>query len=201
MATFSIRSVRDATDIEAIVAIYASYVRGSLATWAYAEELPLVSDYLTKWQSAQIRALPWLVATADSDSDGTVAGTVIGFCYVGDFRGRLGWRFTCEHSVYVLPAWTRKGVGRSLVSRVLDDCRLSRVSTLIAVISTHANGFGSASVALHEGLGFKQAGFLKNVGVKGGLILDCVLLSLELNPIPADALLDKRGDLDINALL
>jgi L-amino acid N-acyltransferase YncA len=153
--TYTLREVRDDSDISSIVALYSRFVRGDLATWAYAEEVPTDAEYKSRWLAAQARALPWLVACAADD------GAVIGFCYVGDFRGRLGWRFTCEHSVYVEPRWARRGVGRALLAACVERSRAAGVARLVAVISVDgASGAGGASVALHESLGFARAGFL-----------------------------------------
>ncbi len=126
---FSVRDVRDERDVEAIASIYADAVRATTATWAYAEEAPSAADMGARWAAARARGLPWVVAVDAAD-----ARAVVGFANVGDFRARLGWRFTAEHAVYVRPSWARRGVGSALLGAVVAGARAAGVATLVAVI-------------------------------------------------------------------
>ena len=120
MATFSVRPCTP-SDIEAMCAIYAHYIRTSTCTWAWPEsDLPVASEWQAKLAAATARGLPWLVAEEGGSAAGAGAGTVaasrlIGYCTVGEFRARTGWRNTCEHSIYTLPEAQRRGVGRALL--------------------------------------------------------------------------------------
>ena len=186
---YSIRAVTTDADLAAMAAIYAHFTRASTAPWASAEEVSTAADFAARWRAAAPRGLPWLVAV-------DAAGAVAGYCTVGDFRGRLGWRFACEHSVYVAPAHARRGLGRALLAAAIAGARAAGVAVLVAVISVHApSGAGAASVALHEALGCTRAGAFPAAGVKGGLVLDAVFLALTLQPIPESAVADPRGAL------
>jgi len=182
--SFFIRPVSGQSDIEAICEIYGYYVEKSLCTWAYApQELPKIEEYKSSWQACTSRGLPWLVAVAHGEADSN-KDKVIGFITVREFRGREGWRNTCEHGVYLADGWQRKGVGRALLEAALEGCKAARVACLIAVVSVHPqSGAGEASRKLHLSLGFESAGYLKGVGVKGGLVLDCEFLAKYLVPI------------------
>jgi L-amino acid N-acyltransferase YncA len=180
---FTVRDVRSPQDIAAMCAIYAPYVEASTATWAYApEELPVAAEWEARWARARARALPWLVAEC------AASGAVIGYCTVGEFRGRAGWRATCEHGIYTAPGWQRRGVGRALLGAALAGCAAAGVACLMAVISVHpASGAGAASVQLHQALGFEQAGYLRGAGKKLGLVLDAQLMCRYLVPLVPDA--------------
>ena len=173
--TFAIRPAV-AADLPAISSIYAHYVRSSTSTWAYPEE-PL-PDFSALFAAHGSR-LPWLVA----ESAGP-APTLAGYAYVAPFRARAGWRFVGEHSIYVGPAWQRRGVGRALLRARLAAAAAAPLCALVGVVSCHPeSGAGAASLALHEGEGFSRAGGLPRAGVKAGLFLDCVFLSRQLRDV------------------
>ncbi len=168
---FTIRAVC-ADDIPAMCAIYAPYVESSTATWACAPaELPDAAEWAPRWARCAARGLPWLVA-CDAAS-----GAVVGYCVVGEFRGRAGWRNTCEHGIYTAPGWQRRGVGRALLAACVAGCAAAGVACLMAVVSVHpASGAGAASRALHAASGFEEVGYLRGAGSKLGLTLDCLLM-------------------------
>ena len=60
------------------------------------------------------RASPYLVAEID--------GRVLGFAYAGPFRPRAAYRYTLEDSVYVSPDAKGQGVGRAVLSAVIEAC-------------------------------------------------------------------------------
>jgi len=181
---YIVRSVSSFQDIEFICAIYGVYVESSTATWAYApEELPKPLEYEAKWLAAQARSLPWLVAVSDNE-EGCKDGEVIGYCTVGEFRGRAGWRNTCEHGIYVAQGWQKRGVGKALLTAALEGCKSAGVACLVAVISVHPpTGAGLASRNLHLSLGFERAGYLTGAGLKLGKVLDCEFLAKYLVPL------------------
>ena len=176
MAAFTIRPVRPA-DLASMSALYSSFVSSSTCTWAYPEE-PL-PDFPALWAAATARGLPWLLAEGDGGEGGSAMPPALaGYAYVGPFRARAGWRFVCEHSLYVAPAWQRRGVGRALLRALLAASAAAPVATLVGVVSLHeGTGGGAASLALHRAEGFEVAGRLPRAGVKAGLALDCVFVS------------------------
>jgi phosphinothricin acetyltransferase len=112
------------------------------------------------------------------------ASALAGYAYVAPFRTRAGWRFVGEHSIYVAPAWQRRGVGAALLARLLARARAAPLAALVGVVSSHpASGAGAASLALHERAGFVRAGGFPRVGVKAGLFLDCELVTFALRDV------------------
>jgi phosphinothricin acetyltransferase len=116
------------------------------------------------------RGLPFLVAEQD--------GRVLGFAYAGPFRPRAAYRYTLEDSVYVAPDAAGKGVGRAVLSAVIEACEALGVRQLMAVIGDSDN---AASIGLHRALGFEQTGVGKSVGFKHGRWVDIVHMQKPLN--------------------
>ena len=190
-------------DVPIIVDIYTSYVKNTVAT--YAEELPVLNDFINKFHDAQKTGLPWFVAvtnqTASPDipilSSGSsesvsssVASTtsvpssssyIVGYAYVSLFRPRSGWRFTVENTIYLREGYQRQGIGSRLVQQLLSQCEKNGYRQMLAVITVdEKTGDGLPSVQLHKRLGFVEAGMLKNVGFKFGRWLDCAFLQKEI---------------------
>ena len=111
------------------------------------------------------RGLPHLVAEID--------GTVAGFAYASPYRSRPAYRFTVEDSVYVHPDHAGQGIGRLLLTAVIDRCAKAGCKQMIAVIGGPDN---TASIALHEKLGFRHVGSLRSVGYKFNRWLDTLLM-------------------------
>ena len=86
-------------------------------------------------------------------------GQVIGYAYAHLWQERAAYCHTWETTVYVSSSSARQGIGRQLMSRLIEECRKSGCYVLIACI-THGN---EASYALHRKLGFEQVAFFEKV--------------------------------------
>jgi len=114
--------------------------------------------------------LPYLVAE--------VSGRVTGYAYASHYRSRPAYRFTVEDSVYVHPDFRGLGLGRMLLSRLIELCNAGGYRQMIAIIGESNN---TASIRLHETLGFRRAGVLESVGRKFGRWIDTVLMQRALD--------------------
>ncbi len=76
----------------------------------------------------------------------------------------LAIQHTVEHSVYIDPDYARLGLGQQLLEHLIQHAKSQNVHVMIAGID-HGN---SASIALHQKLGFKQTGYMPEVGQKFG---------------------------------
>ena len=161
--------LRDALidDFVAIAAIYAYHVRTGAGS--FEEEPPSLDVMIDRWGAVTNRNLPWLVAEVD--------GAVAGYAYARPYHERSAYRFTLEDAVYVAAGAARSGLGRALLSGVIDRCAAQGYRQMIAVIGDSAN---TGSISLHAALGFRHVGTLRDVGVKFGRTLDCVLMQREL---------------------
>jgi L-amino acid N-acyltransferase YncA len=131
-------------DLESVKAIYDGYVATSIATF------DTVTPSLSTWEE-KLGCL--YVATAPG---------VVGFAYASTYRPRPAYDNTIETTIYLSPDAAGKGLGRRLYSTLLDRIDSDGVHTALAVIALPNPG----SVALHESLGFVEAGVLREVGHK-----------------------------------
>lgn len=174
--------VRTATlaDVPAITALYAREVREGVATYEY--DAPGEVEMAARMQAVIGHGFPYLVAEHD--------GNFAGYAYASSYRGRSGYRWTVEDTVYVLPEAHGKGIGSALLAQLIEQCEACGFRQMIAVIGESANG---ASVALHEKFGFRTVGIFQGLGRKQGRWLDTVQMQRALgsgnNDSPADHLL------------
>jgi len=163
-----------AADAEALAAIYGHNVLHGFGTF---EEVPPSAAEMDRRRLAVVeQGLPWLVAED--------AGRVVGYAYAAPFRPRAAYRYTVEDSIYVAPEAVGRGLGRALLSAVLEACEAMGVRQVVAVIGDSQN---AASVGLHRALGFESAGVGKSVGFKHGRWVDIVWMQKPLNGGDASA--------------
>jgi L-amino acid N-acyltransferase YncA len=161
-----IRPSRD-EDLGAITAIYGHHVLHGVASF---EEVPPPEEEIGRRRGDIIaRGLPYLVAER--------AGRVVGYCYAGPFRPRVGYRFTLEDSIYVDQAEVGRGVGRALLAPLLARCGELGYRQMVAVIGGRET---VASIRLHQALGFAEVGVFEAVGFKFGRWIEIVLMQRAL---------------------
>jgi phosphinothricin acetyltransferase len=164
----TIRPSRD-EDVAAIAAIYAHHVLHGVASF---EEVPPPAEEIARRRRAIIeRGLPYLVAER--------SGRVVGYCYAGPFRPRIGYRFTLEDSVYVDANEVGRGIGRRLLEQVIARCTELGYRQMVAVIGGRET---VPSIKLHERCGFAHIGVLPAVGFKFGRWIDIVMMQRALGP-------------------
>ena len=161
-----IRPAADA-DIAAITRIYAHHVLHGLASFEI--EPPGEDEMRRRWSELAGRGLPYLVA-----DDG---GAIAGYAYVTPYRHRRAYRFSVENSVYADPKMAGRGIGRALLSNLIEACEALGLRQMVAVIGDSAN---AASIGLHTACGFEQTGVLRGVGFKAGRWLDTVIMQRTL---------------------
>ena len=165
MSRISIRDADDA-DLAAIFAIYNEAVENSTATWDLGQVAGLEQLAWLREHQAPYAAI---VAV-----DG---GTVCGWGSLSRYRPKEGYRFSAEDTVYVRLDRLRQGIGRELLSHLIDRARAGGFHTILAKISAE----NDASIKRHEAMGFFEAGRELQVGFKFGRWLDLVTLQLLLD--------------------
>ena len=128
-------------DAPAVQVIYAPYVTATTISF---EEVP----------PAILPRYPYLVAEVD--------GRVVGYAYASEHRARAAYRTSVDVAVYVAPGAQRRGVARSLYSRLLADAASLGYHAAFAGIALP----NEASVGLHETMGFEPVGIYREVGRK-----------------------------------
>lgn len=154
-------------DVAEIQSIYAHHVLHGVAS--FEEVPPDLAEMDRRRADILARGLPYLVALQD--------GVVRGYAYAGPFRPRPAYRYTVEDSVYVAPDAAGRGLGRALLGEVIARCTALGLRQMVAVIGDSGN---SASIRLHESLGFRRAAHLVAVGFKLGRWVDSVMMQLPL---------------------
>jgi phosphinothricin acetyltransferase len=154
-------------DVAAITAIYAHHVLHGSASF---ETIPPSENEMAARRAHVLdEKHPYLVAELD--------GRVVGYAYATIYRGRLAYRYTAEDTVYIDERCRGRGIGRALLSALIDECTRRGCRQMVAVIGDSSN---AASIGLHASLGFEHAGTLKSVGFKFGKWLDTVRMQRTL---------------------
>jgi L-amino acid N-acyltransferase YncA len=164
--------IRKATaqDADQVASIFAYYVINSVATYLFTP--PSTQSFLAKIErSLSNPRFPFYVA---SDDD-----TVIGYTYASEYRTHDGYVNTVEDSIFVHPDHTRRGVGRRLLRKLIEDCKEVGYRVMIAIFGAGREQL-EGTFKLHEAFGFREVGRLLGVGEKFGKILDTPILQLDL---------------------
>jgi phosphinothricin acetyltransferase len=109
----------------------------------------------------------------------TIGGTLAGYAYAGPYRPRRAYRFSVEDSIYVDPGAQRQGVGRALLTSLIEESERKGFRQMVAVIGDSAQ---TPSIEIHRALGFRMIGAIENVGYKFDRWLDTVLMQRALGP-------------------
>ena len=144
-----IRSVREG-DAEAIHAIYAPIVRESIVSF---ETQP---PSVTELQERIAKSHEWLVYEHE--------GRVAGYAYAAPFHERAGYRWSVEVSIYVGVDVRGSGVGKELLTKLLERLKVRGFVNVFAGIALP----NPASVRLFESFGFEAIARQRQVGFKLG---------------------------------
>ncbi len=152
-------------DLAAINDIYNHFVLHSTCT--YQEEPETMADRRA-WFQNRAPAHPVTVAV--------VANEVVGWAALSPYHRRAAYRHTVENSVYVAHAYHGRGIGRMLLQDLIDRARAIGHHSMIGVIDAEQ----AASIRLHESMGFREVGRMRDLGFKFGRWLDVQYLQLML---------------------
>ena len=89
---------------------------------------------------------------------------VVAYAYASTYRTRAAYQWNAEVSVYVDQDQVKKGVGRRLYEKLINEMKKRGYINLYAVIALP----NEASTKFHEAMGFEYLGVYKNVGFKLG---------------------------------
>ena len=158
-------------DAAAIAAIYAPHVL--VGTASFEVDAPDARQMRTR-MGASDGLYPWIVATA-TEPGGAETG-VLGYVYASRFRERPAYRYVVETSVYIADAAQRQGAGRLLYEALIDTLRAQGFTQAIGTIALP----NDQSIALHEQVGFRRAGVIREAGFKLGRWIDVGYWQCEL---------------------
>jgi phosphinothricin acetyltransferase len=158
-----------------ILEILNEAILNSTALYDYQPRSPesMVSWFETKNSGA------YPVIGAESEEEG-----LLGFATYGAFRNWPAYKYTVEHSVYIHRQHRGRGIGTSLMQRLIEEAAKQQYHVMVGGIDS-AN---EASISMHEKLGFSHSGTIRHAGYKFGRWLDLAFyqLVLETPEIPVD---------------
>jgi phosphinothricin acetyltransferase len=160
-------NIRPATKEDALVIseIYRPYVLDTAISFEL--EPPSLAE-MRKRIIETSEVFPWLVLEEQ--------GTIQGYAYASPFKSRCAYSWSVESTVYVRSGCHRRGVGKKLYQNLLNQLKIRGAVNVIGGISLP----NSASVGLHESLGFKQVAQFKDIGFKLGKWWDVGYWQLQL---------------------
>ena len=156
-------------DIPQIMHIYNAEIEHGVATWNNTPKS--LEEYQQWFTDLALNNFPLFVAEQAETQ------TIGGYTEYSSFRNFNGYHQTVEHAVYIHPNFARQGLGKALMSKLIEHAKMNNIHVMVAAID-HEN---AGSIHLHEQLGFKHTGYMPQVGQKFGKWRDLVLMQLNFN--------------------
>jgi L-amino acid N-acyltransferase len=156
----------DGTDSVAIASLLNAHLATTAIEWT---DIPWTVDRLPAWLDEHQAVLV-------ADDQGEVVG-VAAFGWFRDAVRRPGYRFTVENTIHVREDRWGVGIGRALMTALLEEARARGKHSMIAAVDS-AN---EASIRFHRRLGFVEVGRLPEIGAKFGRWQELVLLQIRLD--------------------
>ena len=149
-------------DLSTITAIYNEVILNSDAI--YRESAVPVAERI-EWFDAKIQGgFPVLVAVSEEE--------VVGYGVFGNFRFGEGYGHTVEHSVHVRFDKRGQGIGKQILSELINIARSEERHVMVAAFDSKTLG----SLSLHESFGFFESARMPEVAKKNGQLLTLVLM-------------------------
>lgn len=156
-------------DLPDIQRIYGHHVTTGFAS--FEEIAPDLPEMTRRYTTLVEAGFPYLAAE--------LGGRVVGYTYCGPYRPRPAYRYSVENSVYLAPEAARKGIGRMLLSALIERATALGKRQMVAVIGDSAN---QGSIGLHTAMGFRMVGVIEGAGFKHSRWVDSVLMQRALGP-------------------
>jgi L-amino acid N-acyltransferase len=154
-------------DAAAIAAIYNREVTEATSTF---DLVPRSLEEQERWLEQRSGAFAAIVAVIGEDPSDP--GRVVGFAALSPYKERAAYRTTVEDSIYVDRAHAGEGIGKLLLTHLVDLARSSGFHSVMARIEAT----GAASRALHAACGFELVGVEREVGRKFNRWLDVAVM-------------------------
>jgi phosphinothricin acetyltransferase len=144
-------------DGEAVISIYREGIATGIAT------LETAAPGWERWDETHRRECR-LVAEDDR--------RVVGWAAITSVSHRPCYRGVAEETIYVAADAQGRGIGRTLLQRLVEESEREGYWTLQAAIFPE----NEASVALHEACGFRSVGVRQQIGEREGRFHDVLLM-------------------------
>lgn len=152
----TIRKMKD-EDFPQVAAIYQKGLETGIAT--FETEIPSWKS----WDQSHLKTGRFV-----AQFDGRLAG----WAALSPVSSRCVYGGVAEVSVYVDPAYQRKGIASKLMQELIDESEKEGLWTLQSGIFPQ----NKSSINLHLKLGFREIGYREKIGKKAGVWHDNILL-------------------------
>ena len=163
--------IRDCTvaDAQAIARIYNEHIPAGASTMD--TEPKTVEDMTALIQGFNDRET---ILMLEDDGD------ILGWGIIKRYSDRIGYRVSCETSVFLRGDQIRKGYGTRMKLALIDRCKEWGYHHLVAkIIAANEN-----SISYNERLGYEVVGRQREIGFRDGKWQDVVIMQLILNDVP-----------------
>lgn len=161
-----IRNVQ-AADISAITKIYAHAVKNGTASFELVA--PDEAEMHERYEAIIAGGFPYIIALRENN--------LVGYAYANSFRPRPAYQWSIENSVYIAPDAQGLGVGKALLTYLIEECESQGFRQMLAVIGGADH---TASIRLHRSLDFELVGQMVGVGWKHGKWHDSIVMQRSL---------------------
>lgn len=162
----------NAADAEAILEIYAPYVRDTAVSFEY--EVPDIEEFRERIRHT-LERYPYLVAVED--------GKIAGYAYASAFHPRIAYIHSAEVSIYIAADKHRKGIGRALYSAlesILSSQNIYKLHSCIAVPDGEDEHLTNDSFLFHGRMGYETSAKHIHCGYKFGKWYSVVWMDKDL---------------------
>jgi len=154
--------IRKATeaDAEALVQIYAPYIRKTAVTFEY--EAPSVEEFRARIAHT-LERYPYLVAEKK--------GEILGYAYTGTFIGRAACDWSVEVSIYLKETARKGGIGKKLyetIEKISKAQHITNLNACIACPEIEDEYLTRNSAEFHAHMGYTLVGEFHKCGYKFG---------------------------------
>ena len=155
-------------DAEALVAIYAPYIRKTAITYEY--EIPSAEEFARRIETYSAK-YPYLVAEMN--------GIPVGYAYACPLGSRPAFDWSVETAIYIREDCKGMGIGQLLYEKLEAILKIMGIRTMTAAVASvgHEDPYlTNASIAFHLRMGFTPVGTFRNAGCKFGRWYDLTWL-------------------------
>lgn len=154
-------------DLPIIVDIYNSTIPSRMVTAD--TELVSINDKLEWFKEHDPNKRPlWVVE---------YRGEICGWVSLQSFYGRPAYNATVEISIYIHEDFRGKGLGRRILSKVIEECTKFEIDTILGFIFGH----NEPSIKLFSSFGFEKWAHLPEIATLDGIKRDLIILGKRIS--------------------
>lgn len=126
-----------------------------------------------KWDAAHLTDCRYVAETSEG---------ILGWIALSKVSAREVYKGVAEVSIYIDPAQSGRGLGKKLMEKVIEESEKRGFWTLQSGIFPQ----NTASIHLHEKMGFRKIGYREKVAKRAGIWQDNVLMERRSKKVGLD---------------